>query len=360
MEVTIYQEPCWVLEAAELVYGLVNGISAEKLAGKGPYCVPPEEVRRIQEAVCAGIDPGDKLVQFYFRGVALEGLAGRLSCLGCALLYSTLAIGCSGTDAFAQAVKEAWRRLQETGFRVNGIDGFSLSLEAAQEGEPLSLAGELAKLQAPPLYQMQLLEVFTAFDRHLDRVIALLRPVAEALPAYLAPWTGAIPVLTEQWSAFFHSQAAREFFLRRARIDGDEFLTLEIAFRFFSPQGSPGKYSGTLRRLSIHMGVGTQPGLDEPNPVQEPEEWELTALWLLANASRMEMLHAMMERPMSGQELAQKLNLNSGTVFRDLNSLYNARLLLVESGSGRNCYRLNLPVIRQIVDHVLHYLGDHT
>ncbi|MFR8872214.1 MAG: hypothetical protein ACLVHV_01335 [Oscillospiraceae bacterium] len=73
--------------------------------------------------------------------MALEGLAGRLSCLGCALLYSTLAIGCSGTDAFAQAVKEAWRRLQETGFRVNGIDGFSLSLEAAQEGEPLSLAG---------------------------------------------------------------------------------------------------------------------------------------------------------------------------------------------------------------------------
>ena len=60
------------------------------------------------------------------------------------------------------------------------------------------------------------------------------------------------------------------------------------------------------------------------------------------------------------EELAQKLNLNSGTVFRDLNSLYNARLLLVESGSGRNCYRLNLPVIRQIVDHVLHYLGDHT
>ena len=166
--------------------------------------------------------------------------------------------------------------------------------------------------------------------------------------------------MTEQWSAFFHSQAAREFFLRRACIDGDEFLTLEIAFRFFSPQGSPGKYSGTLRRLSIHMGVGTQPGLDEPNPVQEPEEWELTALRLLANASRMEMLHAMMERPMSGQELAQKLNLNSGTVFRDLNSLYNARLLLVESGSGRNCYRLNLPVIRQIVDHVLHYLGDHT
>ncbi len=44
----------------------------------------------------------------------------------------------------------------------------------------------------------------------------------------------------------------------------------------------------------------------------------------MANVSRMEMLRAMAERPMSGQELAQKLNLNSGSVFRDLNSLYNA------------------------------------
>ena len=39
-----------------------------------------------------------------------------------------------------------------------------------------------------------------------------------------------------------------------------------------------------------------------------------TALRLMANGARVEMLHAMAERPMSGQELAQKLNLNSGSV----------------------------------------------
>lgn len=88
MKVTIYQEPCWLLEAAELVYGLVNQIPVEKLAGSGPYCIPPDQVRRIQAEACAGLDPLDELTQFYFRGVPLEGVSGRLSCLGCALLYS--------------------------------------------------------------------------------------------------------------------------------------------------------------------------------------------------------------------------------------------------------------------------------
>ena len=58
----------------------------------------------------------------------------------------------------------------------------------------------------------------------------------------------------------------------------------------------------------------------------------------------------------SAQELAQRLNLNSGSVFRDLNSLYNARLLLSQTIDGRNYYRTNLPVIRQITEHMMDYL----
>ena len=106
------------------------------------------------------------------------------------------------------------------------------------------------------------------------------------------------------------------------------------------------------------MGVNMQPGLGNAGQAQAPEEWELTALRLMANGSRMEMLHAMAERPMSGQELAQKLNLNSGSVFRDLNSLYNARLLLMESTGGRNCYRTNLPVVRNMMERMLNYLQN--
>ncbi len=66
------------------------------------------------------------------------------------------------------------------------------------------------------------------------------------------------------------------------------------------------------------------------------------------------MLRLMRDEPMSGQELAQALDLNSGTVSRDLNSLNNARLLLVGSSTGaRLKYRTNLAAVRQIFGAVL-------
>lgn len=359
MKVTIYREPCWLLEAAELVYGLVNQIPADKLAGSGPYCIPPDQVRRIQAEACASLNPLDELTQFYFRGVPLEGVSGRLSCLGCALLYSFLEIEHPQVDDFVQSMEADWRALCESGFHVEGIDGFSLSFERTGAGKPLSLAKELSALQVPPLYRMQLLEVFTAFDRHLERVVELLRPVAAVLPDYMTPWTRQIPDLAKLWDTFFQEHSAQEFFLQRARIQGEEFWELKMAFRFVSPYGSPGKFSSAEGQLRFHMGVNMQPGQGDPGQAQAPEEWELTALRLMANASRVEMLHAMAERPMSGQELAQKLNLNSGSAFRDLNSLYNARLLLMESSGGRNCYRLNAPVVRSILERMLDYLQDN-
>ena len=90
---------------------------------------------------------------------------------------------------------------------------------------------------------------------------------------------------------------------------------------------------------------------------QEWEEWELTAMHLLSSPARMEMLHAMTDRYMSAQELAQALNLNSGTVFRDLNSMYDARLLYIENRNGRNCYRTNYGMVRQVTEHIQRYLS---
>ena len=56
-------------------------------------------------------------------------------------------------------------------------------------------------------------------------------------------------------------------------------------------------------------------------------------------------------------ELAQALNLNSGTVFRDLNSMYDARLLYIENRNGRNCYRTNYGMVQQVTEHIQRYLS---
>lgn len=358
MEVTIYSQPCWLLEAAELVYGLVNQIPAEKMTADGPFCIPAEQVLRIRDAACAGIDPSDEIVRLYFKGVPLEGVSGRMSCLACSLLYSSLAVECSEPEDYLKAIRTGWHELLASGFRINGIDGFSLSLEPADASNPMMLSQGLADLHLPALYQLQLLEVFTAFDEHLERVAAILRPVAAALPELMAPWTRNIPSLKEQWASFFREHSAQEFFFRRARVKDTDFEALDLAFRFFLPAASPGKYVENGRRLRFHLGVSVQTSMDKPGNTPAPEEWELTALRLIANPARMEMLRLMANRAMSGQELSQTLNLNSGSVFRDLNSLYNARLLLMESMGPRNCYRTNVSAVRQIMDRMVAYIQN--
>ena len=75
MELIIYQHPCWLLEAAELVHGLVNHTPAGAMVGEGPYCIPKDRLRSIQASACSGMDPEDPRVRFYFEDVPLEGLS---------------------------------------------------------------------------------------------------------------------------------------------------------------------------------------------------------------------------------------------------------------------------------------------
>lgn len=107
MELIIYQHPCWLLEAAELVHGLVNHTPAGTMVGEGPYCIPKDRFRSIQASACSGMDPEDPRVRFYFEDVPLEGLSDRGSCLGCTMLYSYLAIEHSEPQAYAQDISRA-------------------------------------------------------------------------------------------------------------------------------------------------------------------------------------------------------------------------------------------------------------
>ena len=181
MELEIYKKPCLLLEAAELVCAVVNNIPAEKLTVPDTYAIPPEAVRTIQEAACAGLSPEDRQLQFYFRGFPLFGVAERLFCLGCCLLYTSVEVSCNGVDDMAQALCDGWTRRRREDYRIDGIYPFSLRINVVNGREFTALSDEIAPLPVPQSYKMQLVEVFSAFDYHVSRVAELLRPVADAL-----------------------------------------------------------------------------------------------------------------------------------------------------------------------------------
>lgn len=358
MEITLYSKPCLLYEAAELVFALVNGIPAEKLTGTGEYCIPPEEVQKIQEQACAGLSLEDEQLQFYFRGVPLEGSQGRASCLGCCLLYSSLEIAASGVDEMRQALSEAWAYHREKGYRINGIDQFSISMEPSGDGKQFTtLSEEISWLPVPQIFKMQLLEVFSAFDQHLAQVTELLRPVAEALEPLLEPWAARAQGLLQSWEKLLRQKnLAEELLLRRACLQPDCYDSLLIALRYFSFGASPGKIEELARCVVFHLSVSVPPSLDQDTKLPVMTEREFTVLRLLANPDRIEMLRLMATGPMSGSEVAKELQLHVGSTFRDVNNMYNAGLLLLVPGKVKNRYCTNLQLIENITAHLNEYL----
>ena len=178
MEFQVYRKPCMLLETVELVYSYVNQVPAEQLTESGEYCIPAREIPSIREAVCGPLDLENEELQFYFKGVPVDGKEQHLSCLACCMVYSTLNLGCSSVEETVRFLKNGWF-LKERPFRVCGINGIGLDLTAADTGEFTTLAREIARLPVPQAYQLQLVEVFSDFTWHLDRLMAYLRPAAE-------------------------------------------------------------------------------------------------------------------------------------------------------------------------------------
>lgn len=357
MNVKIYREPCWLLEAAELVYSLVNEIPPEKMTSKGPYCIPAEEAARIRDVACAQIDPEDKRLKFYFQGFPLEGNFDRLSCPGICVLHQELELRHSDPTDAVEAMKQSWRSDLENGYFISGMGLFSLDMDKGKEGDFLSLTESVENLPIPKLYQMRLLEVYATYEQHLQRIYELLTPVIQTLPALLEPWVRRASPLMDQWETFFQTTTPEAFLQKRAGSEMEEYDLLEVAFGYFFSKWCPSRVFGEKRIVRCMMSVQAMPSLD-PAASAHPGEEELAALRLVANPTRLEMLHTMRSKGMGVQELASRLSLNVGSVSRDISNMKNARLLLVDYKQDRGCYRTNYAEIERIARHVLDYLRE--
>ena len=116
------------------------------------------------------------------------------------------------------------------------------------------------------------------------------------------------------------------------------YEVLQIAPRYIGARTARYELDEVDHMVSLQIGVGF--------PIQKRQEaglenWEPLALRLLAGPARIKMISALRERPMTTREMARELGLHLGTVGRDVSSLLDARLLLVELNDGRMRYRVN-------------------
>ncbi len=353
MKLIVQHEPCLLLETSELVYAFVNEIPTEKLTCPMPYAIPTGEMDRIQQEVCRELDPEDPEIRFFFTGVPVGDKHGRLSCLASCLLYAGLPVASCDVEETLHALKTCELTTVRP-FHVIGLAAYSIGYSGADHYT--NLTQEFSKLEVPVQYQMQLVEIFSNFGWYVDRLGNILRPLAEKLKPLLMPWVEAAAGRRAEWEQYLAEPQAVENMLSRVQIESQGLTAVELVMRYVFPLEAPGEFRALPGSLHLHMGTALIPGQPHPQTSAPLENWEFTALKLLSSPDRMAIISALTGKPKSIQDLSHELGLNPGSVFRDLNNLFNVGILTQEIIGGRNYYRANLKQIEKITDHLVLYL----
>lgn len=357
MKMIVHSEPSYLLEAVELVYTYVNKAPVEQLVTTGEYCIPLEETWRILYQVCEGLDPSDEEVLFFFRGTPVNGESWRMSFVASCLVYSFMQLGYKDLDENIDALIRTWRDRPRP-LSIRGINPNCIDFETSSLKHFTPLSGELAALAIPTAYQLQLVDALSNYEFYLRRLGEILRPVIEKLKPLMAPWVCRAAPRLAQWQQLLGSDQAEDFLFRRAMIRCGEIQSLEIALRYFPAYRGYLQFYEPENVVCMLLAVGMSVGVEQKQTTEPLAEWESAALRLLASPDRIAMLNAMMRSPMTGHDLIRKLELNSGSVSRDLHSMLDAHLVIKEADSGRQLYRTNYPVVKKLMRRVCHLINE--
>lgn len=363
IEVTVTSRPYILYETVALLRAYVNGSDISGLTGDGAYCLHPSEVEEIAEQVCAGIDIAAPWVQLFFKNYPILNDVKSSTCLASCIAYSFFFIETEETTLRQQLdyVSEKWAVTRREGYQINSINRFSIEIEPAVTAEPIRLFEELQGLPISSEFSMLLYEAFSDLDFFIDQLYALIAPVAELLAQALRPYEARTAELAGQWTDFLKERSVLNDFLRRGT--GTEISeTLEeikIVLRYFEPRMVVGSYVADKCIADLHVGIGVKPVLSASGKEEKIDlEREFAAFKLLGDKSRRDIIRLLGKNALSMQEIINQLGINSGTVFRNINSLFQAGLLSREIHGDRFFYKAKLDDIQTIFDHMMRYFRE--
>lgn len=351
MDIQVTASPHMLLETVELLFAYINCTPSEILTTQGDFCIPPEEIRQIMAEACGEVSLDDPALRYFFEEYALPRDAGKSTCIARNLVY-TVMLRSSGSlrDDCAQ-LKAYWKSEVACAEEIRSIGIFSLWLETKDKTG--SVLDSIARLDADEAYIRKLQEQLCDYDAALDRLYRLIAPVAEKLEPLLRPWVKRAANRAQQWNETLREPENVDRFMRTLRYRNIEKLDqLSIQLRYLDAENSTGTVLHTEKQhsLFVHVGLAQNP-FAECNQAQF-DQWEFQAMRLLGSPARLRMLHALWDKPMSSRELAKALNLNLGTLCRDINSLYEYRLLIVEQDNNRRRYSTNRETMEYLARHM--------
>ncbi len=356
MEIKVYENPNLLWEAADLLCAYINRISPEKLTSGRPYCIPASAVAEMMEQVCGHVNRDDLWVKFYFQGfpVELPSAEGKqTTSLGSLLVRNaTIASDC----AIRQCREVMHSALIGSGqpYKIFGASAYSFNIDICQEPRPIS--HELEKLGLPDEMRLRLAEVLSNYHYHVDRICDLLEPLALLLKPLLTPWVDELRPAVDQWRDVLKTEEGLQGFLSRLNINSDWPEQIFVGLHFFYPEISVGNCELGDRIFCMNAGLKLLPLQQEQEQILG--HMEMAALRLLSSPDRIKMLRAMSGRVMTQKEIALELEINSGTVFRDLNSLTMTQLVNVVLDGNYRGYTTNLEYLERVTACLNQYIRN--
>lgn len=350
MKVRIESAPCMILETVELLYAFVNQIPAQELTTDGDYSIPCWNVQRILNECCAGLSAQDSMLQHYFTCAPLLDESGGYTCLARNIAYDALSFSSKTLEDAGRFLRQSWKTTKAGGDRPMRITSYNMDYSKSQEVGYTPLATYMERLLVPADYQRKLLEAFAGFDDAVEELIGLLSPVARKLEQHLAPWVERAESLREQWLDYLSQpENQTKLFMRCQVSTASNCEAINLCLRFLDCSHTSGQLLVEDSSLNLHVGVGLS---IHPEEKQELAAWEYKALRLLGSPARVRMLQATMDRPMTSREISQELKMHLGAVGRDVSSLFDARLLIVELVGGKSRYRADPAALDTLSRHL--------
>ena len=352
MEIQVITRPIALLEVADLVCAYVNGIPPKQLTEEGAGYIPAAEIAKMMEEVCGGLDRDSGKLKLYFRGYSMEDSGGtrqQLASVGCLLLSL---FDHNGSNDPNQMRRELHDHYIGTGrpYRINTFGDCGFGWDPCDEY--CSISDELDKLAMPEGLRLRLAEVLSGYHCHVDQLCDLLEPLAQRLEPLLQPWVEKLRPQMERWSLALHTDADRRDFTSRFTANLDECRKIVMMPRMLYPSVCRGTYS-RAGVLCCRAGIGLRIGQAQ-KPALIPSE--LAALRQLSGADRIEMLRAMAGQAMGPREIARKLGVNPGTVFRDLNNMTQAHLLKIVISGSSHAYVTDMDFLKKTAQRLVEYI----
>lgn len=354
MKITLYRQPSILHEAVELVHAYVNKTPTEQLCGKSLTGITGDELQNILSLACRDINREDSEIQFFFRGVPFEDKKDGLASIARNMVYAWAEEIHHDAHDMAACLLEYWKKYRGT-LRIRDIDLYAVSVCHDEQGRFHDLTQEVTKLSLPRNYQMRLVETMSCYDFYLQRLMTLLQPVLAVLPGLLMPIVQRNAQLLEQWGQFFSDiPNFQAFCLQVVAVDSRMPQELRLYLRYFQPHTGWLFFDEHCRVFNVHLGINQERSIVQSRQALRPlESCDHLILRQLSSADRMNMLTALVDTPMTAQEVARKLELHPSSVFRDLNAMSNLRLLIKEVSGGKSTYRTNYPLLQELFDTIL-------